>query len=284
MLQADVEFFALLHRDADANALQIPSLPEVAIRVNAAVNNPKSGVVEIARLIQLEPALATRLLKIANSPLYRHATQLHDLKHAIQRLGLRATRNMVAALVMHNIFNIRSRRLHHKIRELWHHSCRVAAISQLLAGITPGLEPDRAMLAGLLHDIGVLPVLVYADQFPQITSCQPRLNEAINQLRVGLGEKILQQWQLGEDLLMVPAAAEDWQRDHEGDADYGDLVQVAQLHSNFGVANTQVLPPLAQVPAFNKLSLSRMGPYAALELLEQARDEINTTIRMLNRS
>jgi HD-like signal output (HDOD) protein len=282
MSQADAEFIAQLHHDADANALQIPSLPEVVIRVRAAIDDPSVGVVQVAKLIQMDPALAARLLKIANSPLYHQNLELRDLKQAIQRLGLGVTRNIVTSLVMHNVFNIRSDRLHLKIRELWQHSCRVAAISQVLAGITPGLHPDRAMLAGLLHDIGVLPVLVYADKFPGIEASMPRLVEIIAQMRAGLGEKVMQQWQLGDDLNVVPAAAEDWQRDHAGPADYGDLVQVAQLHSYYGMNDMRTLPPLAQVPAFNKLSLAKMGPHAGLEILEQARSEINATIRMLN--
>ena len=283
MSQANSEFIAALHRDVDANAIQIPSLPEVVIRINAAIENPDIGIVEVAKLIQLDPALAARLLKIANSPLYRRNLELRDLKQAIQRLGLRVTRNIVTSLVMHNVFNIQSERLRIKIKELWQHSCRVAALSQVLARITPGLQPDRAMLAGLLHDIGVLPVLVYAEQFSDTKFSLPRLDEIIQQTRVGLGEKVLQQWQLGDDLMVVPAAAEDWQRDHPGKADYGDLVQVAQLHSYFGVADMQSLPPLAEVPAFNKLSLAKMGPYAGIELLDQAKTEINATIRMLNR-
>ena len=283
MSQANSEFIAALHRDVDANAIQIPSLPEVVIRVNAAIENPDIGVIEVAKLIQLDPALAARLLKIANSPLYQQNLELRDLKQAIQRLGLRVTRNIVTSLVMHNVFNIQSDRLRFKIKELWQHSCRVAALSQVLARITPGLQPDRAMLAGLLHDIGVLPVLVYADQFTDVESNLPRLDEIIRQTRVDLGEKVLQQWQLGDDLMVVPAAAEDWHRDHPGKADYGDLVQVAQLHSYFGVADMQSVPPLAKVPAFNKLSLVKMGPYAGIELLDQAKAEINATIRMLNR-
>ena len=282
MLQADAEFIAQLHRDAEANALQIPSLPEVVLRVRAAIDDTRVSVAQVAKLIQLDPALAARLLKIANSPLYHRNLELRDLKQAIQRLGLGVTRNIVTSLVMHNVFNIKSDRLHFKIKELWQHSCRVAAISQVLAGITPGLQPDRAMLAGLLHDIGVLPVLVYADQFPHIEASLPRLDEIVTQMRAGLGQKVLQQWQLGNDLYIVPAAAEDWERDHAGAADYGDLVAVAQLHSFYGMANTKSLPSLAQVPAFNKLSLAKMGPYAGLEVLEQARAEINATIRMLN--
>ena len=80
MSQANSEFIAALHRDVDANAIQIPSLPEVVIRINTAIENPDIGIVEVAKLIQLDPALAARLLKIANSPLYRRNLELRDLK------------------------------------------------------------------------------------------------------------------------------------------------------------------------------------------------------------
>lgn len=279
MLQADAEFIASLHRDADASALLIPRLPEVVVRVMA---NPEIDAVDMAKWLQTDPALASRLLKIANSMPHQRPSQLHDLTQAIQQLGLCATRNLLTSLVMHTIFNIELTRLHYKVKELWHHSCRVAAISQVLARTTLNLQPERALLAGLLHDIGVLPLLVYADQFPQIDTCLPRLSEMIHQLRISVGERVLRQWQVGEDLSMIPAAAEDWPRDHDGDADYGDLVQVAQWHSYSGFAVAQGLPSLIQMPAFNKLSLAKRGPFAVQELLQQAKDEINTTIRMLN--
>ena len=282
MSQAHAKLIASLKHDAEANTLEIPSLPEVVLRINAAIEKPEIGITEVARLIQLDPVLTARLLKIANSPLYRRNLELIDVKYAIQRLGLRVTRNIVTSLVMHNIFKIQSNHLLSKVRELWQHSCRVAAISQVLARLTPGLQADRALLAGLLHDIGVLPVLVYADRYATSETASVKLDEIIQQMRVELGEKILQQWQLGDDLCMVPSAAEDWQREHAGGVDYGDLVQVAQLHSYYGVVNSPSLPPLVEVPAFNKMSLASMGPHAGIELLAQAKNEITATIRMLN--
>ncbi len=271
-----------IEHDVESNVLELPSLPEVVVQIQAAINDDKKGIPHVARLVQMDPTLSARVLKIANSPLYRTSLELIDIKQAILKLGLGVTRNIITCLVVNNIFQVKTACLHIQITELWQHSCKVAAISQVLASVTPGLQADRAMLAGLLHDIGVLPVLVYADRFPEARSDPERLKQIIADLRADLGRRIIQQWNLGDDLINVPEAAEDWSRQHDGKVDYADLVQIAQIHSYFGTGAIQSVPPLTEVPAFNKMSLSKMGPYAGIELLEQAKADINATVRMLN--
>ncbi len=282
MSQNIFELIVQIERDAESNKLELPSLPEIIILIQEAVDNPDMGISEVARIIQLDPTLAARLLTIANSPLYGAKLNLFDVRQAIQLLGLAVAKDVVTTLVIHNIFNVSSMRLHTRIRNLWQHSCRVAAISQVMATVTPGLQPDRAMLAGLLHDIGVLPILVYADRFYGDENEAAKLDEVIEQLRGSLGQRILQQWQLGDDICVVPIEIDDWDRDHDGAATYSDIVQVAHVHSQFGLNDRQGTPPLSRMPAFNKLSLAKMGPHAGIELIEQAREEINVTIRLLN--
>jgi HD-like signal output (HDOD) protein len=268
--------------DVGAQRLQLPSLPEVILQIQEAMEDDRKGLAHVARLIQADPGLCARLIKIANSPLYHNGVQLQDIRRAVARLGLHVTRNLVSCLIMHNVFSVRSLRLRRRMQQLWQHSCRVAAISQVLARLTPGLSPDRSLLAGLLHDIGVLPIFVYADQFPALAAEPQQLDEVIGKLRAYLGQEILAQWKLGEDLLVVPAAAEAWTREHEGPADYGDLIQVAQVHSYFGGTESNDIPPLMQLPAFNKLNMARLGPRVGIELLEQAQADINVTLRLLN--
>lgn len=281
MAQETAALIDQIMHDADANRLQLPSLPEVLLKIQDAINDDSKGIAQVAKLIQADPALSARLIKIANSPLYHTGNFMPDVRRAVTRLGLRVTRNIISCLIMHNVFGVNSAGLHRRIHQLWQHSCRVAAISQTLARLSHGLSPDRSLLAGLLHDIGVLPILVYADKFPALAAGPQQLNEVIRQLRGDLGRHILMQWNFADDLLLVPGAAEDWTRDHEGPADYGDLVQVAQIHSFFGSAEMNAVPPLSQLPSFNKLSLAKLGPHAGIELLEQAQADINATVRLL---
>lgn len=264
-----------------ARQLQLPSLPEVVLAIRDAVQDDRKGVTHIARLLQMDPILSARVLKIANSPLYHTGAPLTDIKLAVVRLGLSVTRNLVTCLVMHNLFEVNSSAMRQRIRELWQHSSRVAAIAQALARTQRGLSPEKALMAGLLHDIGVLPILVYADQFAGTELVGSVLDDAIATLRAELGNAALASWQMDADIVEVPLLVEQYRRDHAGEADYADLVIVAHIHSYFGQRTSAPLPALHQTPAFGKLAISKLGPEASLELLHQANTEIAATVRML---
>lgn len=266
----------------DAGRLVVPSLPEVITRIRAAVNDEDKGTRQVARLIQLDPGLSARLVQIANSPSYRHSAVIDSCTMAVMRLGLHMTRNLVTCLVMHNIFNIESDRLRQRVRELWQHSCHVAAISFVLAQLHKGqLEAEKALLAGLVHDIGVLPVLHYAMDFPDILAGETELDMVIGHLRGPLGRRILEQWHFSPELTVVPEQAELWSRDEPGALDYVDLVIVAQAHSYFGSGQNHPVPSLLDLAAFKKMTLSRLGPDASVELLHEAREEIRKMVSIL---
>jgi len=282
MSQNVAELIVQIERDAESNKLELPSLPDIVIMIRKAACHPETGISEVARIIQGDPILTTRFLKITNSPLYRSTLPFANVDQVIQSLGLDTTQNIIISLILHKIFNVLSIHLHSRIQNLWLHSCRVATISQLMASGSVGLQPDRAMLAGLLHDIGVLPILLYADKFCRDENDVGKLDEIITQLRGSLGQKIIQHWQFDDDINIIPVEIDDMQRNHDGEADYCDLVQVAHVHSLSGMSDRQLIPPLSRMPAFNKLAIAKMGPRAGYELIEQARGDINATIRILN--
>ena len=94
--------------------------------------------------------LAARLVQVANSPMYLSRFPIENCQTAIMRLGMKTTRNLVTCFAMHNIFNSEIKSLHLQIRQLWKHSCQVAAICYVLAQLHKGqLQPDKALLAGL---------------------------------------------------------------------------------------------------------------------------------------
>ena len=152
----------------EAGRLILPSLPEIVVRVRQAVNNDDVNLGDVVKLIQVDASLTARLVQIANSPLYRSPQPVDNCLMAVNRLGLKTTRDLVTCLVLNNVFNADNKLLHSKIQTLWEHSCHVAAIASTIAKITPNLHEDTALLAGLLHDIGVLPILHYAAEFPEI--------------------------------------------------------------------------------------------------------------------
>lgn len=282
---ADLALLQRIIRDVKSGRLCLPTLPDIALRIRATVNDPRRSSADVARVVQFDPALATRLIQIANSPLYRGARRFDNCHSAITRIGLVAVRNLISGFVLHNLFEARTPLLRQRMRETWQHSCRVAAISSVLARLTPGLDPDRALLAGLIHDVGVLPLLRYIESehwgAGAETALDPaRLDILIARLRGALGAFVLKTWQFEPDFASIPAQAEDYARDSGAQADYGDIVLVAHVHSQFGHGG-YAGPSLPELEAFQKLSLHRLGPGCSLELLEQSQQEIAQVLHIL---
>ena len=273
---------ALIQRiiaDAKSGRLQLPSLPDLAFKVRTAVNDPRRSIADIARLIQFDPALAARLIQIANSPLYRGTKKFDNCHSAITRMGIPSARNLVVSFTLRNVFQAGTPALRERLQKIWQHSCRVAAISSVLARLTPGLDPDRALLAGLVHDIGILPLLHYLETM-QMPLEPARLDSMIGRLRGALGTFVLKTWQFEDDIAGIPAQAEAWDRSGAEAIDYVDIVQVAHVHSQFGQGGYSG-PPLTELKAFQKLSISRLGPGFSIELLSQSQQEINEVLSIL---
>lgn len=267
--------------DIKSGRLQLPSLPDVALRVREAVEDPKRSVVDLTRIVQMDPALTARLVQVANSPLYRPTSKIDSCHGAITRLGLTATRNLVISLAMRSMFRSHDRQLEGRLQSTWRHSCRVGAISSVLANLTGGLDPDHAMLGGLVHDIGELPVLQYLAKHP-LQMDDAGIATILERLRGPLGTFVLKVWQFDDDLAQVPIQVENWQRDSSDAVDYVDIVQVAHVHALFGTPEMCAAPQLTQLPAFKKLSISKLGYDASLELLAWSQAEINAVLRILH--
>ena len=276
---ADLALLQRILGDAKNGRLRLPSLPDLAHKVRTAVNDPRRSAGDIARVVQFDPALAARLIQIANSPLYRGTKKFDNCHSAITRMGMAAARNLVVSFTMRNLFQARTPVLRERLQQTWQHSCRVAAISSVLARLTPGLDPDRALLAGLVHDIGILPLLQYIETM-QMQLESGRLDNMIGRLRGALGTFVLKTWQFEQDIANIPAQTEDWARASGEAIDYGDIVQVAHVHSQFGHGGYSG-PPLTELKAFQKLSISRLGPGYSLELLAQSQQEINEVLSIL---
>jgi HD-like signal output (HDOD) protein len=264
-----------------AESLVLPAMPDIALRVRQAVQDSSKNIAAVAKIVQMDPGLAARLIQVANSPLYRGQTAIDDCKAAITRLGLTVTRNLVISFTLHGVFHSRLAMLNRRMSELWLHCSRVAALSYVLAARTPGIDPDRAMLAGLVHDIGVLPILSHIERYPDLLNNRAHLERTLTAFRGQLGAMVLRKWRFSSDLVTVALEAEDWYRDPTAGPDYCDVVLVAQLHSFFGTPQMAACPPLGEVPAFGKLARGRLDPQMSVNILEEAKDDIQQVLHLL---
>ncbi|WP_144391409.1 HDOD domain-containing protein [Pleionea sediminis] len=236
--------------------LTLPTLPEVALRIREAVENPDASSSLIADEIAKDAALAARVIKVANSPLLRGRVVVDNLQLAITRMGISFVRNLATGLAMEQMFQATNDQIDAKLRETWEHSIEVASICQVLASHYTNLKPDQAMLAGLVHEIGTLPILTCAEDTPEILEHKGVLDKIIQRLHPKIGTAILKTWDFPDDLVVIPQGYLNLEREHEGPANYVDLVTVANLQSYAGTEHPLASVDWATVPAFSKLGMS----------------------------
>jgi HD-like signal output (HDOD) protein len=262
------DFFA----DLNANRVVLPTLPEVALQVRRAVGDPRANAARIERIINADPALSAKLLKVANSPAYRGSSPITNLRLAITRLGINMVRNLATSLVMEQLYQTQATEaIRQRLTAQWRHSTQVATLSEIIARHYTSLKPDEAMLAGLIHDIGALPVLNRASLAPELLQEEAQLDTVIEKLHTLTGPAVLDAWGFAPYLVTAAAEHEQIREARQGPVDHLDVVIVANLHSHLGRDHPLGKVNWDEVPAFGRLDIS---PDESIALMERARDEL----------
>ena len=261
--------------------LILPTIPDVAMKIRRAINDNSANNMKIAKVVQMDPAITARLIHISNSPLYIGRKKIESCPEALTRLGLRAAQDLITSFSLKTVFKAKTKLIRNRMHDLWTHSSYVASICAVLAHKTPGFDPDRAMLAGLIHDIGVVPILTLADRHPDLATDLEQLDRTIEKLRGEIGSMIMRKWNFPSDFEHVVLNAENWHRNEKDEPDYTDLVIVSQLHSFVGKVSIHKYPRMDTIPAYDKLVTGHLDADMSMNILEEAKDEIWQIQRML---
>lgn len=261
----------------ETDQLVLPTLPEVALQVREAASDEDIDIKRLSDVIANDAALSARLIKVANSPLLRASREIEDLKMAVSRLGIDYTANLATGLAMEQMFQATSDIIDQKLREVWNRSTEVAGISHVLARHYTKLKPDQATLAGIVHKIGVLPVLTYAEDHRKLLKNIPLLDQLIEQAHPAIGKKILEVWKFPDALQQVPGEHVNFNRQVEK-ADYSDVVMVANLQSYIGTDHPLTQMDWSTISAFDRLGLS---PDANADEAEDLSGEMEAAMALL---
>ncbi len=241
----------------DNDRLVLPTLPEVALKARETAEDPNASAGDLAKVINNDAAMTARIIKVANSPIMRGAREIEDVQMAIARLGITCISNLVTGLAMEQMFQATSDLIDKTMRESWHHSTEVAGIANVICKHYTNLKPDQATLAGLVHEIGVLPILTYAEESDRLND-PITLQKVIHSIHPKVGVKILQSWEFPKELIDVPAYYRKFNRDTGSDKpDYVDVVMVANLQTYMSKPDHPYITKLNwhDVTAFNRVGL-----------------------------
>jgi len=214
--------------------LEIPSFPDVVVRIRQALADEDCSTADVVKLLGAEPALAARLLKIANSAALRPGTHaVTELNMAVTRLGQNMVRNTVMSFGLQQMSDATSLEQARPFMErTWDRSTYVAALCYVLARKFTRLNADEALLAGLMHGVGKLYIITQAEHHPDLFANSEEVSAAVSRYR-------------------------ETDYEHEGDADLTDVLIVASLLADFFRAEVEDTTEvhLQQVPASTKLAV-----------------------------
>lgn len=265
-----------LFKDLLAGDLKLPSLPDVAQRIQQAFADNLVTPETVGVIIQSDPVITAKMIMVANSALYGGRAPIESLKQAVVRLGLENTRKLVMTYVVKDLFNSKTSEMKTHMQTVWKHSMHVASLCRLLADRLDGFDAEQAQLAGLVHDIGEVAILQYAQQNEELRENPEKLLEAVKSMRPQITGMLLQEWNFGPEFISVGQECDDWFRNPADRPDLCDLVLIAQYHAMIGTPQQRNLPPIAALPAFAKLGMGKLEIEEIVEFLKKSRDKIKS--------
>jgi HD-like signal output (HDOD) protein len=225
------EFVRELATELSSNAIELPSFPDVAMRVHRVLSDENVSTDRIVRVVGAEPMIATRVLTLANSAALNPGNQrVTELRAAVTRLGLDALRSAVVSFAMAQVRRAKAfKGIERHLSALWQHSVLVASLSFVIARRGGRGNPDTNMLTGLLHGVGKLYILTHSMGHPALFADQAMYQRIIRDWHANIAKALLESWGVAEEIVDAVQSYEDESRDLRGHgAQLADVLEVAE--------------------------------------------------------
>jgi len=216
--------------------IDLPSFPDIAVRVRKALASDDVEIEHVVRVISAEPALAARLLQLSNSAaLNATGKRLTDLRSAISRIGFNMARSATIAFAMSQLRRAEAYKgLDEPLTELWQHGAHAGAVSHVVAKRFTQVNPDTALLTGLLQSVGKLYLLTRAARYPGLLKDAGTYQHIVAEWHARVAQAILRNWEMAEEVVSAVTGCEDLDRVHEGTTDLTDVLAVSNALASLG--------------------------------------------------
>jgi HD-like signal output (HDOD) protein len=255
-----------LNVELASEKIDLPSFPDVATRVRRALTNELVDVDLVVRIVSAEPALAARLMQLANSAaLNPGGRRFNDLRSAVSRIGFNMARSAAIAFAMSQLRRAEAyKSVSEPLSELWQQSAHVAAMSHVVARKFTRINADTALLTGLLQGVGKLYLLTRAARFPSLLSDADTYQRLVAEWHVRLAQAILRNWEMSDEIVDAIGAVESTGREHAGTTDLGDVLGVAGALTSLAPAPRAEDMLFLDMPAARRMKLDAKACSAAL--------------------
>jgi HD-like signal output (HDOD) protein len=266
-------FVAELAQEVSSGRVELPSFPDVAVRVRKVLADEHVSNDQIARVVGSDAGLAARVFTLANSAaLNRAGRSVSELKTAINRIGHNNVRTAAVSFAIAQLR--RAGELRHIAKELeglWQDATLVAALCHSVASRVPAINADEAMLAGLLHNVGKIYILARANRHESLFKDPAAIAQVLRDWHANIGKAIVENWGFPHQIADAIAEHENIDRDAM-QPDVTDVLTVALMMSGFMGHETDLELNMQGVRAFWRLQLDNEK---CVHIMRDCTDEIS---------
>ena len=273
----DNRLLTLFANQYQDHELEIPSLPEVAINLRRAIEKDVS-IADAVKIIQLDPVISAKIIEVANCPLYLTMVRASNCHDAVRRIGLNATRSLVTSLSMKKIFRTKSPLLKQHLEALWRQSLYLSVLCHVLASSSQQKNPEDALLAGLVCDIGALPFLSFVANLPAEYINDAEIKQAIPVIKGVVGAAVFKEWAFPKEFIDVALSSSNWFQNSSEELSLTDIVVLSRLHAQIGKKSSADIPAITAIPATSKLKNMALSPENSLAILHDAKAKIQDAL------
>jgi HD-like signal output (HDOD) protein len=279
----DTQAFAFvqsLAAELSKGKVELPSFPDIALRVRKVLSDENVSQDMVVRVVGSEPALAARLMQIANSAALNFSGKaITELRTAISRMGFNMVRSAAIAFAMSQLKKQDALKgLEKPLDDLWKRSAAVAAMSHAVARRYSKVNPDTALLAGLLHGIGQLYILTRSAQHPGLFANQATYGQIVRDWHSAIAKALLENWEMAEEVIEAVSNFEDLERQHTGPVDLTDIVTVGNLLAAFKDHPETIELNMHDVGACKRMKIDRASYEQLIDESEQEIDALRQAL------
>ena len=274
----------------------LPTIPTVIQKVRVAIANPNADAMKVSMIIENDPAMMTRILKIVNSAFYGGVEPITSVQHAVARIGFAAISNIAMSTFVFSSFESSDKNLFDR-QAFWRHCIATGIAAEAVYAscrdkVNQRFRKDILHLVGLLHDIGKI---VFEQHFHSqfavaIESAkanrQPLMSaeqESLETDHCEVGAWLAAKWHIDEQVLQVIR----WHHDPEkADPNHYDLVALCHVANyicnmcSLGESGDSTAPT-ASSATWNHLGISESDISRLAELVKEEAEKADTMLALL---
>lgn len=265
---ASFAFVQALATELSSGKVELPGFPDIVARVQHVLADDNCSTDRVVKVLGTEPILAGQLMSVANSAaLNPSGKSITDLRTAVARVGLNT---VCTATIAYAVKLLRTgaelKDISGQLNELWQRNVLVASIAYVLARKRTQVNPDTALLTGLLHGVGRLYIMTRAVRHPTLFANPSTYQLIERDWHLSIATALLENWEIAPEIISAVRDSEDYAREPRGAASLTDVL----------VAANMIVIHNGQPPEFLQARLQTVRAVARLELTREICESLLT--------